>query len=51
MVDFWVEQIEIAIKRTKRRILLLQRSGNGLSVMEEKANLGKQQKHRADRNA
>ncbi len=44
MVKFWDKQLEIAIKRTQRRIKLAEKNGNGGMAMQEKAILVKQKR-------
>ncbi len=49
MVKFWHEMLDLAIVRTKRRIVIAEKHGIGKMAMEEKEVLKKQLKKRDDR--
>lgn len=50
MVKFWHEQLDLAIIRTKRRIVFMEQHGIGNEAIKEKAILKKQERKKQDRN-
>jgi len=51
MVEWWPEQIEKGIRLTKMRIKHHEKHGCGTNVIDDKAKLVKQERHKQLRNA
>ncbi len=49
MVEFWKEMLDIAIKTSKRRIIILEKHGIGLETMAQKKILQIQLKDRENK--